>query len=138
MRSFGIAYPVVGSVRFSWSGDKTLSLADTYFDQLMEASFAALLARDPTGMTAPTVLRMWQEQTGAFDVEGGAFEFDPKDGLLDLLDALEGTLPTLDTHALETPDGSDAPSLEDARQALIAALHDAVIVGSRVQIEDVP
>jgi hypothetical protein len=68
---------------------------------------------------------MWQEKTEPFDVEGGTFEVDPGDGLLDLLEGTRDALPALDTHALETPDGTDAPSLEDARQALMWALRDA-------------
>ena len=81
---------------------------------------------------------MWQEQTGAFDVEGGAFELDPGDGLLDLLEGARDTLPALDTRALRTPDGTDAPSLEDARQALMSALRDACLAGARIQVEDIP
>jgi hypothetical protein len=104
----------------------------------MEACFAAFLARDASAARAPRVLQMWQEQTEAFDVEGGAFEFDPSDGLIDLLEESGGALPALDAHALETPDGSAAPSLEDARQALILALRDARLAGSRVQIENLP
>jgi hypothetical protein len=138
MRSFEIVYPVVGSVKFSWGRDKTLSLADTYFEPLMEASFAALLARDPSGANPPRLLRMWQERTEAFDVEGGVFELDPNDGLLDLLEASGGFLPELDTQALETGDGASAPSLEDARQALVFALRDAILAASNVRIEDIP
>ena len=135
--SFDIAYPVVGSVRFCWSGDQVLSLADTYFEPLMTACFAVLLARDPSAATAPPLLRMWQRQTGAFDVEGGSFEIDSDDGLVDLLEEARDTLAPLDTRALETPDGSDAPSLEDARQALLFALRDARLGGARIQIEDI-
>ena len=138
MASFDIAYPVVGSVRFSRSGNKVLSLADTYFEPLMHACFAAFLSRDPSGCHAPRLLRMWQEQTDAFDVEGGAFEIDPSDGLLDLLERAKESLPALDTRTLETPDGSRAPSLEDARQVLILVLRDAILVGARIEIENIP
>lgn len=138
MPSFEIVYPVVGSVKFSWRGNKTLSLADTYFEPLMDACFGALLSRDPSGANAPRVLRMWQEQTEAFDVEGGVFEFDPNDGLVDLLESSAGALPILDTSLLRTPDGTPAPTLEDARRALISAFQEAMLAGSPVQIEDVP
>jgi hypothetical protein len=140
MPNFELSFPVVGSIKLSStanSGDAFL-VADTYFDPLMEAALKARWINGTPKEAAPRLLTMWQERTGAFDIEGGAHEFDPADGLVPLLEEAGRFLPVFSTERLQ-PVGRPAPAtLEEVRLALVAFFNLAIQSGSPLTVEDIP
>jgi hypothetical protein len=137
VRSFEIRYPVVGLVRMSYPGEDIM-IADTYFEPIMQAAFSRW-HRDG-GDSMPAIIHAWQTQTGPFSVEGGAYAFDPDDGLAPMLRAvLAGhDRPFLDTSKLITPDGSAPAAIEDVVLAMIDILAEAVTRGAHIDVEDLP
>jgi hypothetical protein len=140
MPSFEIFSPVVGTVKLTakWPVGEALLVADTYFDPLMEAALKALWREGAPTRPAPRLLTMWQERTGAFDVEGGVYDFDPADGLIPLLVEAGPFLPVLSADNIRAADRAAPATLDEVRIAVIAFLESNARSSSVMTVEDLP
>jgi hypothetical protein len=141
MPSFDISYPVVGTVKLTPKEpfeSQSFLVADTYFDPLMEAVLKSLWRDGAPSRPAPRLLTMWQERTGAFDVEGGIHDFDPADGLIALLVESKPFLPVLPTDKVLAPDRDVPATLDEVRVALIAFLEANLKSSTVMIVEDLP